>query len=358
MLETLLKNNTLGQWLQGGPENDVVLSSRVRLARNIAGYPFLSRAKNPQIARIERFVRSNIEALDRQPPLTYHQLDGMESLTLLLLVERHIIPRDFAETNILRGVAFSEEEDLSIMVNEEDHLRIQVVGGGLRLAEVSERAHEIDDVLAEKLPYAFSADYGYLTVCPTNVGTGMRASVMVHLPAIIMRREMDKLTRICDDLDLALRGLYGEGTHGSADIYQISNNKTLGLSEEDVVELVHLAARQIIELERNTRESIMALHKKELAGRINKAFHLLCDAVSISSEEALSLLSQVRMGVNLGLLENLSKNKIDKLLLLTLPAHLQIILGRESDRVERNKMRASYIREHLILNQKHNTREA
>ncbi len=352
-METL-KNRTVGQWLRGGPENDVVLSSRVRLARNIANYPFLSRAESEQISQVENLISEKFKKLELRPPLQYHRLDDVDPLALSLLVERHLIARDHADSDLVRGVAFSDDETLSIMVNEEDHLRIQAIFGGLRLLDALKSVLNIDDMLGEHLPFAFSADYGYLTACPTNVGTGMRASVMVHLPAIVMGRELDKLTRLCDQLDLALRGLYGEGTHGAADIYQISNNVTLGMTEKEIVDLVLKATYKVTAMERKTREELKNNHREELKKRIDKAFNLLCNAKSVSSEEALNLLSQVRMGVRLKLINGISDIRMDELLLLTLPAHLQTILGREGDRIKRNEMRASYIKQHLITSQKNN----
>ncbi len=356
-METL-KNKTVSQWLRGGPEGDIVLSSRVRLARNIAKYPFLSRAGAQQVARIEEILRNKIQSGNIEPHLQYYRLDSMDPLELNLLVERHLIARDHAESDLVRGVAFSENENLSIMVNEEDHLRIQAIYGGLRLSEAAETVLKVDDLLGEQLPYAFSADFGYLTACPTNVGTAMRASVMLHLPAIIMSREMDGLTRICEEMDLALRGLYGEGTHGAADIYQISNNTTLGISEQEITDHIAAATERIVEMERNIRSSLLKQHGKELRGRITKAFDLLCCTKSISSEEALNLLSQVRMGAHLGLIEGVSESRTNELLLLTLPAHLQTIVCREDDRVKRNEMRASYLREHLTTTSPSDTKEA
>ncbi len=344
---TTLKSNTLGQWLRGGPEGDIVLSSRVRLARNIARHPFLSRAGTHQTARIEEIIRNKIRESNIDPPLQYYRLDRMEQLELNLLVERHLIARDHAESDLVRGVAFSEDENLSIMVNEEDHLRIQAIYSGLRIHEAARTVMKVDDILAEHLPYAFSADYGYLTACPTNVGTGMRASVMLHLPAVIINREMDKLTQICEDMNLALRGLYGEGTHGAADIYQVSNNTTLGITEQEIAEHIMLSVEKIIDLERNIRGSLLKSHREELRRRVGKALDLLSHARAISSEEALNLLSQVLMGVRLELIEGLSEEKMNELFLFTLPAHLQTIVGREDDRLRRNEMRASYIRKHL-----------
>ncbi len=346
MLEAL-KNKKLGRWLQGGPQDDVVLSSRSRLARNIAGYPFLTRAGKSQVARIEELVHKKILDAGFKPPLQYYRLDRIDPFDLRLMVERHLIARNHADSDLVRGIAFSEDESLSIMVNEEDHLRMQTIYGGMQLAEAADAVIKVDNILAEHLPYAFSADYGYLTACPTNVGTGMRTSVMVHLPAIMMSRDMDKLTRICEDMNLALRGLYGEGTHGAADIYQISNNVTLGITEQEITGHVETATKLIVDLERDIRDSLKTKHGKELDKRLGKTLELLHNIKSISSEEALNMLSLLRMGTRLGLINELTESKMDELLFMSLPAHLQTIARREADSVKRNEMRASYIRKNL-----------
>jgi len=355
VLETL-KNKSIARWLQGGAQGDVVLSSRVRLARNVAKYPFLSRAEASQIARIEELVHSKIQDAGFKPALNYCRLDQTDPFDLRLLVERHIIARDHAESDIIRAVAFSSDESLSIMINEEDHLRMQVINGGMSLRETAKMVCQVDDKIASHLPYAFSADYGFLTACPTNVGTGMRAGLMLHLPAIMISREMDKLTRICHDMDLALRGLYGEGTHGAADVYQVSNNATLGVDEDAITEHVMEAGERIVNLEKDIRRNLLLYHKKELCNRIHNAFELLRQTRAISSEEALSLLSQVRLGVCLGLIDDLDESSVNDLLFLILPAHLQTVKGRETDSLKRNEMRASYIKENLSPTKKNKKR--
>jgi len=342
--------SNVGEWLRGGPDDDVVVSSRARLARNIAGYPFVSRGNAAEIARIEELLRNKIMPCGRRYGLTYYRLDQIEPLVRQLFVERHIVARDFAEVAWVRGVAFGTDERMSLMVNEEDHLRMQVVCGGLQLERAFREVCGVEGMLAEEIPFAFSARYGYLTACPTNVGTGMRASVMVHLPALVMGQEMEKVLEMAHRLQLALRGLYGEGTHGSADFYQLSNRISLGLREEQILERISHAVRDLMKLERDARDGFLGEHRHELHDRIGRALDLLGSASMISSEEALNLLSQVRMGVCMGLVSQVDVKALNELLLLTLPAHLQTIEGRRVGRLERNELRACHLKQRLVLN--------
>ncbi len=351
MLEALSNNlqDNVGEWLRGGPEDDVVLSTRVRLARNIAGYPFLSRASPQQIARIEELLHEKILSCRFRERMNYYRLNELDPLLRQLLVERHLMGRDHAEASWVRGLAFCADEHLSLMVNEEDHLRMQAVCGGLQPRRAFEEVCEVDDALAEVIPFAFSARYGYLTACPTNVGTGMRASVMVHLPALIMTREMDKVIEMSRRLKLALRGLYGEGTRGSADLYQISNRVSLGVKEEKILAEVSRAAGGVMSLERNARENLLREDRSALQGRIERALELLREASMISSEETLHLLSQVRMGVHMSLVKGVGLKELNELLLLTLPAHLQTIEGKRVERLKRNELRAARLKEKLSV---------
>jgi protein arginine kinase len=343
---TCLKSKAV-EWLSGGPEGDVVVSSRVRLARNVDGYPFMPRASARHKARLEELLRNVILSLDARPPLHYVRLDGLPPLQRELLLERRLISREHAEADWTRSVAFDTAEQVSIMVNEEDHLRLQTIRGGLRLEEVFRRADGLDDALSARVPFAFSPKYGYLTACPTNTGTGMRASVMLHLPGIVMAQEMDKVIEVVRQEKLSLRGVYGEGTHGAGDFYQVSNHATLGPTESQIVRAVGEAARQLVDLERAARLNLGTGHRDELQDRLRRALHLLRTARMISSQETLNLLSQVRMGVQMGLLEAPPVERLNELLLLTLPAHLQTMEGRLLDSAVRNELRASYVKKRL-----------
>ena len=344
----LLKDRPV-EWLRGGPEDDVVVSSRIRLARNVDGYPFVGHASPHQRARTEEVLRHAVLATAGDTALQYVRLDELPPLLLELLVERRLVSREHAEADWVRGVAFDEAERVSVMVNEEDHLRLQFVQGGLCLEEVYDRADAFDDLLSARVPFAFSSQWGYLTACPTNVGTGLRASVMFHLPGLVMGQEMDKVIDLAREERLTLRGVYGEGTHGAGDFYQLSNHASLGPSEEQLVSLVLAAARRVAEMERTARTMLRDDHPQEFRRRIEHAFRLLRSARTISSQEALSFLSQVRMGVETGLLPDTPIAALNELLLLTLPAHLQTMEGRVLDSSVRNELRASYVRNRLAM---------
>jgi len=245
--------STSGEWLRGaGPESDIVMCSRIRLARNLNDFPFINRASRSEKAEIEAHVRGAIQAVNEN--LTYFELNQRSKLDLQFLVERQLISRELAGADYPRGVAIGPHENISIMVNEEDHLRIQAMHSGLSLHDVWERINALDDQLEERLPYAFSSQLGYLTACPTNVGTGIRVGVMLHLPALVQTKQIDKVFRALQKINLAVRGLYGEGTQASGDFYQISNQQTLGKSELELIRNLTEVVPQIIEYERTARQ--------------------------------------------------------------------------------------------------------
>jgi len=233
-LDDLAHNN--GEWLKGcGPESDIVISSRIRLARNLAEFPFISRASEQDRRQIESVLRSRIMEVEWGGDLIYVEIDDLPGIDRQFLVERHLISREHAESQGTRAVAIQCGEKFSLMVNEEDHLRIQVMQSGLALKNVLDQVNTIDDLIEEKVAYAYQEKLGYLTACPTNVGTGMRVSVMLHLPALVITRQMDKVFRALQKISLAVRGLYGEGSQAMGDFYQISNQVTLGRSEEELI---------------------------------------------------------------------------------------------------------------------------
>ena len=240
-----------GEWLRGtGPESDVVVSTRIRLARNLAAFPFTNRASQHQKAEIEAMLRDRLAKLDLAPPLQYLHVAGLPLLDRQFLVERQLISRELANADGPRGVALDDRESVSIMVNEEDQLRLQVMRSGLDLDVAWQDIDRVDDVLEQKVSYAFSEEFGYLTACPTNVGTGMRASVMLHLPALGLTKQIEKVFRALQKINLVVRGLYGEGSRASGDFYQISNQVTLGKSEATALTEIREVNQQIIAYER------------------------------------------------------------------------------------------------------------
>lgn len=337
-----------GEWLRGsGPESDIVISSRIRLARNLAEFPFVRRASEDEKSEIARLVRGKIESLDAWPGLTYLELQELDEVDRQFLVERQLMSREMAEGKGDRGVAIDRDERFSIMVNEEDHLRIQVMCSGLDLNAAWDRIDKIDDLLEQKLTYAFQDTLGYLTACPTNVGTGLRVSVMLHLPALVITREIEKVFRSLQKINVAVRGLYGEGSQFMGDFYQISNQITLGRTELELVETVSEVVPRIIEYERRAREFLVNESEQDLHDDVSRAYGILCTAKKISSEETLHYLSKVRMGVNLGLIRSIEIATINKLFVHTQPAHLQKLRGQILSVADRNIERASYLQSHL-----------
>ncbi|MFI5382102.1 MAG: protein arginine kinase [Tepidisphaerales bacterium] len=341
--------NHAGEWLRGsGPMSDVVISSRIRLARNLSGFPFLARASRHQKTALEQRLRDVILASNIAPQLLYVDLEQAPELDRTLLVERHLISKPHATAEGARGVAISSDETVSIMINEEDHLRIQVLRSGLQLEEAWEQINTIDDAVEAKLDYAFHPRFGYLTACPTNVGTGIRVSVMLHLPALKLTGEIEKVFRAAKDLKLAVRGLYGEGTEATGDFYQISNQTTLGKTEDEIIGdfRLHVIPR-IIDYEIHARKTLVADKTLALDDKICRALGLLRSARLLASEETLFLLSHLRMGVNMGRVKDVELRTINELFLLTQPAHLQKLQGRRLEGDIRRGVRAEYIRQRL-----------
>jgi protein arginine kinase len=337
---------TSGEWLRGtGSESDIVMCSRIRLARNLATYPFTNRASRGDKAEIEREVRAAIARVDDQ--LHYLDVHVLNPLDRQFLVERQLISRELMTSEGPRGVAIGPEENVSIMVNEEDHLRVQVMHSGLSLPDVWERINRLDDALEETLDFAFHSQLGYLTACPTNVGTGIRVGVMLHLPALVQNREIEKVFRALHKINLAVRGLYGEGTQAFGDFYQISNQQTLGKSEAETIRTINDVIPQVIEYERRARKDLLENRRQNLHDQVSRAYGVLKTAHQISSEETMHLLSSVRMGINLGLIDDLEIPTVNELFIHTQPAHLQKIQGRHLEVDDRNAARAQYLRSRL-----------
>ncbi len=345
-LDSLLTN--CGEWLKGnGPDADVVVSSRIRLARNLSSFPFTNRASAHQKAEIDSTLRDKLTKLPFDPELKYLNLATLSLLDRQFLVERQLISRELANAEGPRGVALSQLENISVMINEEDHLRLQVLRSGFSLDEAWQDIDRLDDALEQKVNYAFSEEFGYLTACPTNVGTGMRASVMLHLPALVMNKEIEKVFRSLQKINLAVRGLYGEGSRASGDFYQISNQVTLGRSETKILQEINSVIPQIITYERQLRNTMVREKRSVVQDKVSRAFGTLSSATMIPSEETMDLLSNLRLGVHTGLIEDVTIAAVNDLFLHTQSAHLQKLAGTALDGEERNAERARYIRNRL-----------
>jgi protein arginine kinase len=339
----------VGSWLtQSGPVSDIVISSRVRLARNIAGFHFYSQADSRQREEILQFAHDKLMSTNLHSKLLYINMCDTSDLERQLLTERHLISKELAEKDGARALAWTHDESLAVMINEEDHLRIQVMANGLQLDKTFARICEVDDLLARQLEYAFSSQYGYLTACPTNVGTGIRVSVMLHLPGLKMTQEIEKVFRAAKDMHLAVRGLYGEGSEPIGDFFQLSNQITLGKTEEEIIKsLVVHAVEPIVEYEKRARHKLMQEKKDALDDKIFRAKGILSTARLISSEEALYMLSFVRLGIHLGRIRDIDLATVNRLFLLTQPAHLQNLYQETFDAPHRDIARAEYIRKAL-----------
>ena len=342
--------NRCGEWLRGtGPESDIVMSSRIRLARNLADYPFIRRCNDIDKANVESTIRERIVANADLSRLSFINVAELNLLDRQLLVERQLISRELANSEGARSVAIDQPEQLSLMVNEEDHMRLQVIKSGFDLDGAWELINHLDDEIESKVTYAYNQQLGYLTACPTNVGTGMRVSVLVHLPALVITKQIEKVFRSAQKMNLVVRGLYGEGTQAMGDFYQVSNQVTLGKSEKDLIYLVDDVICKVLKYERMAREVLINEKQNDLFDKVSRAYGMLRSAQQISSEETMHLLSRVRMGVSLGLIGELEIPDINQLFLQTQPAHLQKIHSSELSTDERNIERANYLHDQLKL---------
>jgi protein arginine kinase len=366
-------SSDINEWFGGsGPLADVVISSRIRLARNLAGYKFLSRCSTAEKSDILQKLKEALMSLELGDKIFYISIDKASTLDRSFLVERHLISRHHAFSKGPRGAVIAQREFFTAMINEEDHLRIQVLKGGLQLSHCLEQINHIDDTIEAKVNYAFSPRYGYLTACPTNLGTGIRVSVMLHLPALKMTGQTEKFLNAARDMTLAVRGLFGEGTEAAGDFYQLSNQVTLGISERAIVsQFEDSIIPEIVEYENAARKQLLSKDVNILDDKISRAMALLKNAHLISSQEALFLLSHLRLGINMRenmgastpAIDNLyalrrtdddadkrhgiSISTIRRLFMLTLPAHLQLNHGKSLDPTHRDALRAKIIRSAL-----------
>lgn len=329
-------------YLQSGKESDIVVSSRIRLARNLNNYAFTSKYKNKDALKI-------IEKLEEVLPsvgygLKLLKMKDIDDITIMSLIEKHIISPDFAlNKQDIRAIVINEDENICIMINEEDHLRIQVFSAGLQLENLLSLITEVDKKLENELDYAYSEKYGFLTGCPTNVGTGLRASVMVHLPALTITGNINKVLEVVSDFGMNIRGIYGEGTKTKGNMYQVSNKQTLGISEEEIIKNLKLITEKIIEQERLARK-YLTKNSIELEDKVYRAYGVLANCKKISSEECNKLLSDIKLGTDLGIIKELTDLKVNELEIYTKPANLQKYIGETCDEYTRDIKRAEVIK--------------
>ena len=337
-----------GEWLRGsGPRADIVMSSRIRLARNLEGVSFPQWAPKPQRTEVRTRVTEAVQACKFLKGSLILEMRGLSELDRLLLVERHLISREHAVGRNEKAVVVSDREIIAIMVNEEDHLRLQVLQSGFNPQEAWSVLAQVSDELEQKLSYAFLPEWGYLTACPTNVGTGMRASCMLHLPCLVMTKQINRVLHAITRLGLTARGLYGEGTEATGNFFQLSNQVTLGVSEEDILDNLERLIQQVIEQEEAARKVLLNQSRDALEDRIWRAYGTLKSAHLITSNETVGLLSLVRLGVDLGLIPGVERGALNRLFIQTQPAHLQKLEGRPLSAPERDSRRAKLLRESL-----------
>ncbi len=341
---------TSGEWLTGnGPQRHIVVSSRVRLARNLRNHPFPGWAKKNERLAVLKAVREAVESLPAMADSFSENLEALSPLEKQVLVERHLISREHAAKGVGSAVVMNLDQTLGVMINEEDHLRIQAILSGLQLEAVYALISRADAELEEQLDLAFHPTLGYLTACPTNVGTGMRASAMLHLPGLVMVDQMNKIINSVNKIGLVVRGLHGEGTEAMGNLFQISNQTTLGESEPDILQRLNRVILQIIEHENNARQMLLLNRPIPLQDQIGRAYGILRHARSISSKEALNLLSITKLGVDLGFFPRDFLPTVDQLFIETQPAHLQ--KGASLPKMtaeERDSLRAGLIRERFL----------
>ncbi|MCK4308050.1 protein arginine kinase [candidate division WOR-3 bacterium] len=357
-LRILLENPP--KWIDGrGEFSEMVLSSRARFARNIRQFSFPNRAKENELEEILDFIKSHINKVqsakcptdpaDKVQSEFVTPLSEISPIDKELLVERRLISREFSRKTRGRGVGIWDSENIGLMINGEDHIRIHSIYSGLNLELAYEKVSEFDDKFSKSLPYAFSPRFGYFTACPINTGTGLRVSVLVHLPGLVHSGKIKKVLEMLSKTGFMVKGFYGDGTMVEGNFFQISNQITLGKKEEEIINELHETVLQIIEYENNAREFLLSNARAQLEDKIWRAYSILKNARLLSNEEFVSLSSAVRFGIGLGILKSskVSLRNLNKLLIFTQPAHLQKITGKSIDPIGKDARRALYVRENL-----------
>ena len=337
-----------GEWMRGdGPHHQIVVSSRVRLARNLRGFAFPGWAKKTERLQILETIKTQVESLPEMNDAFSVYSQDLSALEKQVLVERHLISREHAAKGVGSAVVMNKKQTLSIMINEEDHLRMQGIRSGLQLKTVFKMIDKVDSALEERLDFAFGPQLGYLTACPTNVGTGMRASAMMHLPGLVLSEQINQIITAVNKVGLAVRGLYGEGTEALGNFFQISNQTTLGQREEDIIADLQKVIERVIENEQNARQMLLQKRPNTLLDQVGRGYGILRHAYSMNSKEALNLLSFMKLGIDLGFFPEECSRPLDELFMETQPAHLQKGTAQKLAADERDALRAEIIRTKL-----------
>src|SRR5213593_3788221 len=342
--------STGGEWLRGeGPHHQIVISSRVRLARNLRHRAFPGWAKKAERTQILEQIKPRVEELAEMQDSFSELLQDLSALEKQVLVERHLISREHAAKGVGSAVVMNRRQTLSIMINEEDHLRMQSIRSGLQLKSAYKLVDKVDSALESKLEFAWDTKLGYLTACPTNVGTGMRASAMLHLPGLVLSEMINQVIQAVNKIGLAVRGLYGEGTEAMGNLFQISNQTTLGEKEDEIISRLNKVIETIIEKEQDARQILLQKKPNTLCDQIGRAYGVLTYAHAMPSKEALNLLSIIKLGMDLGAFPEDQRLQVDELFIETQPAHLQKSSQQKLNAEERDHLRAQIIRDRLKL---------
>src|SRR5437868_9237612 len=340
--------STAGEWLRGeGPHHQIVISSRVRLARNLRNRAFPGWAKKAERTTVLEMIKPRVEELSEMQDSFSEFLQDLSAMEKQVLVERHLISREHAAKNVGSAIVMNRKQTLSIMINEEDHLRMQSIRSGLQLKQAFKLVDKIDSALETKLDFAYDPRLGYLTACPTNVGTGMRASAMLHLPGLVLSELINQVIQAVSKIGLAVRGLYGEGTEAMGNLFQISNQTTLGEKEEEIISRLSKVIETIIEKEHNARQVLLQKKPNTLLDQIGRAYGVLTYAHAMASKEALNLLSVIKLVMDLAAFPEDKRLAIDELFIDTQPAHLQRSSQQKLSAEERDHLRAQIIRSRL-----------
>jgi protein arginine kinase len=336
---------TPSPWLEGrGRYAQSVLSSRVRLARNIAGIPFAHRAKPEDLQIALGRIQEAVNESDTLKTGTFMLMSDLSDLDRLFLVERHLISQEHAEKSASRALVVGDNETISAMVNEEDHLRLQSIQPGFQIMDAWRLIDRLDDELDSMMEYAFSYEWGYLTACPTNTGTGLRASMLVHLPALFLTRQINKVVHSISQMGLSVRGFYGEGSEVMGNLFQISNRTALGTSEIDIIQSLEKVVVQVLDYEARAREILLRDALSQIEDKVWRAYGILRYCRKVTSHDVMSLASALRLGVCLGITDKISVAGLNTMIFTSQPAHLQKRFGREMDSAERDVVRAEMVR--------------
>ncbi|CCQ98239.1 putative ATP:guanido phosphotransferase Hore_00860 [[Clostridium] ultunense Esp] len=338
----------MAKWIDGtGFEEDVVVSTRIRLARNLKGYRFPQKMNMEESESLTQKILNVMKELSSNTNYKFIRINNLTPLERVVFIEEHLISPGLIQKPDYSSFLLRDDESITIMINEEDHLRIQVLLPGLNFEEGWKISNEIDDFLESYLDFAFHQDFGYLTACPTNVGTGLRASVMVHLPSLSITGHVNNLINGLNKIGFTVRGLYGEGTEAVGDLFQISNQLTLGEEEEQIIKKLKNIIYQILDKERNVRNGLIENRKNEVEDRVFRSLGILKYSRNITSKEAMRLLSNVRLGIEMGIIDNIEFKEITNLMIEVQPASIQKYANKELTQEERNIIRANFIREKI-----------